>query len=148
MSIRIQEEDFDLGSEVKSLYASGGAVVSFVGLVRDLGDDNKPITSMTLEHYPEMTERELERIKDEAIKRWSLDSALIIHRVGKLLAGEQIVLVATAASHREAAFESAWFIMDYLKTDAPFWKLEEIDGKSAWVTERRSDLKAKKRWQK
>ena len=148
MSVRIQEEDFDVSTEVKSLYSSTGAVVSFVGLVRDLAEDNKQITSMTLEHYPEMTEGELERIRDEAIKRWSLDGALIIHRVGKLLAGEQIVLVATAASHREAAFESAWFIMDYLKTDAPFWKLEEIDGKSAWVTERESDLKAKKRWQK
>src|SRR5208282_1238623 len=120
-----------------------GGVVSFIGTVRGGGDGVK---SMTLEHYPGMTEQELEAIDAEANKRWKLEASLIIHRYGKLLPGERIVLVVTAASHRADAFAANEFLVDYLKTKAPFWKLEETAQGERWVEAESSDDKAAKRW--
>ena len=132
MTVRVSTEDFDPAAEMASLAAAGddgfpGAVVTFTGLVRDIAGDSR-ITAMTLEHYPGMTEAELNRIRDEAMSRWPLSRAIIIHRIGRLMAGEQIVFVGCASPHRDAAFEAARFMMDFLKTDAPFWKAEERDG--------------------
>jgi molybdopterin synthase catalytic subunit len=146
--IRVQKEDFDPGAEIAKLHRGRsdiGAVVSFVGLVRGESHGEK-LTSMTLEHFPGMTERELERIEREALARWALDDALIVHRVGELKPGERIVLVVTAAPYRRAAFEAAEFLMDYLKTRAPFWKLEERAGGVRWVEARNEDDAALKRW--
>ena len=147
--IRVQTEDFDIGAEVRRLTAGRtdlGAIVTFTGTVRDTAK-GKPITSMTLEHYPGMTERELERIEAEAQARWPLDASLIIHRVGPLAPGDNIVLVVTASAHRHAAFEAAEFLMDYLKTHAPFWKSEAgADGRAHWVDARESDDAALARW--
>lgn len=143
--IRIQNEDFDVNDELEALASESdhvGAVASFVGLVR--GDDN--LTSLTLEHYPGMTEREIESHVAEANKRWPLLGVTIIHRVGTLNPGDRIVLVAVASSHRGAAFEACEFLMDYLKTRAPFWKREDRNGESAWVETRVSDKKAADRW--
>lgn len=149
--IRVQTEDFDIGAEVRRLTAGRtdlGAIVTFTGTVRDTAK-GKPITSMTLEHYPGMTELELERIEAEAQARWPLDASLIIHRVGPLAPGENIVLVVTASAHRHAAFEAAEFLMDYLKTQAPFWKSEAgADGRAHWVDARESDDAALARWRK
>ncbi|PHQ71825.1 MAG: molybdenum cofactor biosynthesis protein MoaE [Sneathiella sp.] len=123
-----------------------GAVVSFTGLVRDV-NDGAAVTSLTLEHYPGMTERQLEKIEREAQARWDLQASLIIHRVGEMALGEPIVLVITASVHRQHAFEAASFLMDWLKTKAPFWKLEAgSDGKSDWVGARKSDIDAAKKW--
>lgn len=144
--IRIQQEDFDLNDEIEALTdgrTDVGGVASFVGVVRD--DDN--LQSLTLEHYPGMTEREIASHVEEAAKRWPLMGATIIHRVGTLKPGERIVLVVTASSHRGAAFEACEFLMDYLKTRAPFWKREDRDGESAWIEARASDDDAVKRWQ-
>ena len=121
--------------------------MTFTGLVRDLYQD-KTITAMTLEHYPGMTEKELTRIYEEAMARWPISKATIIHRVGRLEAGEQIVFVGCASAHREAAFEACHFIMDFLKTDAPFWKAEESEAGINWVDARDSDRSALKKWQK
>ena len=143
--IRIQQEDFDLNDEIEALtdgQMDVGGVASFVGVVR--GDDN--LQSLTLEHYPGMTEREIARHVEEAAKRWPLLGATVIHRVGTLKPGERIVLVVTASSHRGAAFEACEFLMDYLKTRAPFWKREDRGGESAWVDARASDDEAAKRW--
>ncbi len=143
--IRIQEEDFDLNDEIEALSADQtnvGAVASFVGLVR--GDDD--LTALTLEHYPGMTEREIAGHVDEAAKRWPLMGITIIHRVGTLKPGERIVLVAVSSSHRAAAFAACEFLMDYLKTRAPFWKREDRDGKTHWVEARSSDDEAAQRW--
>lgn len=150
MTVRVQEHDFDLGSEV-ALIRNGrtdiGAIVTFTGTVR--GGGASGVASMTLEHYPGMTERELERVEAEAKQRWPLDASLIIHRYGKLSPGDNIVLVVTASSHRQAAFEAAEFLMDYLKTRAPFWKKEAgPDGEGNWVDARDSDDKAIERWQR
>jgi molybdopterin synthase catalytic subunit len=153
--IRIQMEDFDIGAEVRRLTSGRtdlGAIVTFTGTVRDTAPNSegggKPITSMTLEHYPGMTERELERIEAEARARWLLAASLIIHRVGPLAPGDNIVLVVTASAHRQAAFEAAEFLMDFLKTQAPFWKSEAgADGKAHWVDARESDDAALARWQ-
>ena len=149
--IRVQTEDFDIGAEVRRLTAGRtdlGAIVTFTGTVRDTAK-GKPITSMTLEHYPGMTELELERIEAEAQARWPLDASLIIHRVGPMAPGENIVLVVTASAHRQAAFEAAEFLMDYLKTQAPFWKSEAgADGRAHWVDARESDDAALARWRK
>jgi molybdopterin synthase catalytic subunit len=146
--IRIQEEDFDIAAEIKSL-ASGrtdiGAIASFIGLVRD-NASSENVTAMTLEHYPGMTEKELARIEAEAHARWPLSGSVLIHRVGKLLPGDNIVLVVTASAHRQAAFESAQFLMDYLKTEAPFWKTEETGQTRQWVEARQSDDSAASRW--
>ena len=147
--IRVQAEDFDLGQEMDALVAARkdvGAVVSFVGKVRDLGGD-ETLSAMTLEHYPGMTEKMLSEIETEAHKRWELQECLIIHRYGKLEPGEQIVLVITASAHREAAFESCSFLMDWLKTKAPFWKLEESDKGRNWVEAKAADDDAAARWQ-
>ena len=115
--------------------------------MRGLTSDNG-VTAMTLEHYPGMTEAELQRIEADAMARWPLDRVTIIHRVGRLLAGEQIVLVAASSAHRQAAFDAAQYIMDFLKTDAPFWKAEERDGKTSWVDARNSDSTARDKWGK
>lgn len=150
MTVRVQEQDFDLGSEVARIREGRtdiGAIVTFTGTVR--GGGTSGIESMTLEHYPGMTERELERVEAEAHERWPLDASLIIHRYGKLSPGDNIVLVVTASSHRQAAFEAAEFLMDYLKTRAPFWKKEAgTDGTGNWVDARDSDDKAIERWQR
>lgn len=148
MSVSVQENDFDLAAEMAALTAGRtdiGAVVSFTGLVR--GGDSGGISAMTLEHYPGMTEKELERIEAEAHARWPLQASRIVHRVGKLAPGDNIVLVLAASRHRHAAFEAASFLMDYLKTDAPFWKKEAgPDGEGKWVDARESDDTARARW--
>jgi molybdopterin synthase catalytic subunit len=146
MAVRVQTEDFDVGLESRALQADAvGAIALFVGTVRGLGSDNG-VTAMTLEHYPGMTESELERIEAEARARWPVEDVTIIHRVGRLEAGDQIVLVGAASPHRQAAFDAAQFIMDFLKTDAPFWKAEERGDKTTWVDARESDDMARKRW--
>jgi molybdopterin synthase catalytic subunit len=148
--IRVQREDFDVGAEIGRLTEGNvqvGGLACFVGLVRDLADDKK-ITSMTLEHYPGMTERQLEGLEAEARQRWPLQEVLIIHRYGKLLPGDRIVLVATASAHREASLESCQFLIDWLKTKAPFWKLEDMESGEKWVTARDEDDKAAERWEK
>lgn len=154
MSVRVQTEDFDMSKELKSLtddnHAIGG-LCSFVGLVRDMtpAHVNDKISSMTLEHYPGMTEKMLEEIEAEAHKRWPLESSLIIHRYGRLEPGEQIVLVAASSAHREASFEACHFLIDWLKTKAPFWKIEEdLEGNEDWVAARAEDQNATERWQK
>ena len=148
MAVRVQTDDFDVGAESRVLQADTvGGIALFVGTVRGLSSDNG-VTAMTLEHYPGMTESELERIEAEARARWPLEDVTIIHRVGRLIAGDQIVLVATASAHRKAAFDAAQFIMDFLKTDAPFWKAEERDGKTSWVDARDSDSAARDKWTK
>jgi molybdopterin synthase catalytic subunit len=142
----VQTEDFDVGAESRALQADAvGAIALFVGTVRGLSSDNG-VTAMTLEHYPGMTESELERIEAEARARWPLEDVTIIHRVGRLEAGDQIVLVGAASPHRQAAFDAAQFIMDFLKTDAPFWKAEERGDETSWVDARESDDAARKRW--
>ena len=143
--IRIQNEDFDVNDELEALASAQidvGAVASFVGLVR--GDGG--LTSLTLEHYPGMTDREIENHVEEANRRWPLLGATVIHRVGTLKPGDRIVLVAMASAHRTAAFEACEFLMDYLKTRAPFWKREDRAGESAWVEARASDEEAAGRW--
>jgi len=147
VAVRVQTEDFDVGAESRALQADAvGAIALFVGTVRGLSSDNG-VTAMTLEHYPGMTESELERIEAEARARWPLEDVTIIHRVGRLEAGDQIVLVGAASPHRQAAFDAAQFIMDFLKTDAPFWKAEERGDKTSWVDARESDDAARNRWQ-
>lgn len=147
--IRVQQHDFDIGAEIRALTGERqdiGAVVSFTGTVRR---DTKegPIAALTLEHYPGMTEKELARIEGEAMSRWPLQASLIVHRHGRLVPGDNIVLVVTASAHREAAFDAARFLMDYLKTSAPFWKKEEFaEGAERWVGERASDNDAAQRW--
>ena len=146
--IRVQRKDFDVGAELKALTRGRheiGGVVSFVGLVRDMAGDSK-IGAMTLEHYPGMTEKQLAAIEAEALQRWPLTGSLIIHRYGRLEPGEQIVLVITASGHREAAFEACHFLIDWLKTKAPFWKLEDTDTGAQWVTAEARDDKAAARW--
>jgi molybdopterin synthase catalytic subunit len=149
VSVRVQREDFDLGAEVARLTAGRtdiGAVVTFTGTVRG-GSGEDAISAMTLEHYPGMTEEELSRVEAEARERWPLQASLIVHRVGTLRPGDNIVLVVTASPHREAAFEAAAFLMDYLKTRAPFWKKEQgQDGAERWVEARESDDRAAERW--
>ena len=146
--IRVQEDDFDIGAELARLTADRtdlGAVVTFTGTVRGgVGED--AIEEMTLEHYPGMTEAELERVEAEARARWPLAASLIVHRTGRLEPGDNIVLVITASAHRRAAFEAAEFLMDYLKTSAPFWKREVSGGQARWVEARESDDADAKRW--
>lgn len=147
--IRVQREDFDIGAEIASLTAGRrdiGAVVSFTGLVRDMAD--APLKAMTLEHYPGMTEKSLMEIAATARERWSLQACLIIHRYGRLVPGDRIVLVITASAHRDAAFEAACFLMDWLKTQAPFWKCEETGQTAHWVEAKASDDEAALKWQK
>lgn len=148
--IRVQREDFDVGREIETLTRGKtgiGGLVTFVGLVRDAqGPD--AIKSMTLEHYSGMTEQELQAIEKEANQRWKLEASLIVHRYGKLLPGERIVLVITAAAHRAAAFAASEFLVDWLKTKAPFWKEEETQAGARWVESQDSDDAAAKRWVK
>jgi molybdopterin synthase catalytic subunit len=146
--IRVQRGDFDVGSELAALTEGNrgiGAVTSFVGLVRDIHGDQR-IGAMTLEHYPGMTEKMLAEIDAEAHRRWPLDATLIIHRYGRLEPGDRIVLVATASPHRDAAFDACRFLIDWLKTKAPFWKLEETTEGESWVAARDSDEAAAERW--
>ena len=146
--IRVQREDFDVGAELARLAAGDravGGVACFVGLVRDMAGD-APIGAMTLEHYPGMTEKKLAEIEAEANRRWNLAASLIVHRYGRLEPGERIVLVATAAAHREAALDACRFLIDWLKTQAPFWKLEQTREGARWVAARDSDETAAERW--
>ena len=149
MSVRVTTADFEIGAEIARLRAGRtdiGAVVAFTGVMRADNED-RAIAGMTLEHYPGMTESELERVEAEAHRRWQLQASLIVHRVGALEPGDNIVLVVTAARHRQAAFSAAEFLMDYLKTSAPFWKKEiGRDGGAAWVEARASDERAAGRW--
>ena len=151
MTVRIQHEDFDIAEEVSALtdVPAGqipGAVVTFTGIVRD-HYKGEMVKSMTLEHYPSMTEKELIRIRSEAIERWPLGNVTIIHRIGKLNAADNIVFVGCTSPHRDAAFDAARFIMDYLKTDAPFWKAEETKRGMSWVDVRDSDRASLKKWE-
>ena len=148
--IRVQREDFDVGAELEALTRGKtgiGGVTSFVGLVRDVAGERR-IGAMTLEHYPGMTERQLAAIEEEARRRWSLDAVLIVHRYGRLEPGERIVLVAAASAHRQAAFDACQFLIDWLKTQAPFWKLEETPEGARWVDAQASDDEAAQRWVK
>jgi len=148
VAVRVEREDFDVGAEIAQLTAGRtdiGAIVTFSGTVRG-GSGTDAITAMTLEHYPGMTEAELTRVEAEAGKRWPLQASLIVHRVGTLKPGDNIVLVVTASAHRQAAFAAAEFLMDYLKTRAPFWKKEERAGGTGWVEARQIDAAAAERW--
>src|SRR6478609_7198197 len=148
--VRVQSADFDVGRELEALTAGRhdvGAVASFVGLVRD-ANDGQSIRAMTLEHYPGMTERALEDICAQAHSRWQLIDTLVIHRVGPLAPGDRIVLVGVASAHRGEAFAACEFIMDYLKTRAPFWKKEDTPQGGKWVDARESDDEAARRWGK
>ncbi len=148
--IRVQREDFDVGAELQALSEGNhriGGVTSFVGLVRDLSDGSD-VRRMTLEHYPGMTEQALQELEAEARRRWPLDAVAIIHRYGELAPGERIVLVAVASAHREAAFAACHFLIDWLKTKAPFWKLEDTGAGQRWVEARDSDEQAAGRWVK
>jgi molybdopterin synthase catalytic subunit len=146
--IRVQHEDFDIGAEIARLKQKRtdiGAIVSFTGTVRD---QMGAIDEMTLEHHPGMTEAELGRIEAEACARWPLQASLIVHRTGRLVPGDNIVLVITASEHRDAAFDAARFLMDYLKTRAPFWKRESGKSGSHWVEASAGDSAATSRWTK
>ena len=148
--IKVQREDFDIGAELASLTegnAKVGGLASFVGLVRDLADQGA-VSAMTLEHYPGMTEKRLAEIEAEARARWPLEGVLIIHRYGKLEPGDRIVLVATTSAHRQAALESCAFLIDWLKTKAPFWKLEQGANGAAWVDAKKSDDRAAEKWKR
>ena len=148
--IRIQQEPFDAGAELAAMKAGRtdiGGTVMFLGSVRDLSG-GQDVRAMTLEHYPGMTEKALASIEAEALQRWPIDASLIIHRYGRLEPGEDIVLVITASAHREAAFEACHFLIDWLKTKAPFWKLEENEAGANWVAAKDSDDAAAARWEK
>lgn len=148
MAVRVQREDFDIGAEIAAFRGADpaiGAIASFIGLVRDVNDGDA-VAGMTLEHYPGMTEKALAGIVAEAKGRWDIADALVIHRVGELKPLDQIVLVAVAGAHRGAAFAACEFIMDYLKTQAPFWKKEQTAQGARWVEARASDDRAAERW--
>jgi molybdopterin synthase catalytic subunit len=148
--IRVQQQPFDAGAELAALKAGRtdiGGTVMFLGSVRDYSE-GADVRAMTLEHYPGMTEKALAAIEEEAFSRWPIDASLIIHRYGRLEPGEDIVLVITASAHREAAFEACHFLIDWLKTRAPFWKLEEGGQGASWVEAKGSDDAAAQRWDK
>ena len=148
VEVRVEEKDFDLGAEIARLRAGDpriGAVVSFIGTVRDLNEGAK-VAELELEHYPGMTERALRDIVEQARARWPLYGALVVHRVGPMQPMEQIVLVAVSAAHRGDAFAACEFIMDYLKTEAPFWKKEQTPDGARWVDARVSDDAARAKW--
>ena len=148
MPVRVQREDFDVARELERLRGGDvriGAIASFVGLVRDVNEASE-VRAMTLEHYPGMTEKALAQIIEEARSRWGIVDALIIHRVGELKPGDQIVLAAVAGAHRGEAFAACEFIMDYLKTRAPFWKKEQTPEGERWVEARASDDEKASRW--
>ena len=147
--IRIQREDFDVGAEIEALAAGRrevGAIASFVGVARAVAEGERAVLAMTLEHYPAMTEKQLAAIEAEARRRWDLTASLIIHRHGRLEPGDRIVLVATAAPHRRAALDACAFLIDWLKTKAPFWKREEGPDGARWVAARGDDDRAAERW--
>ena len=147
--IRIQSNDFDLSTEIAALRANNlkiGAIASFVGVVRDFSE-NRAVSQLELEHYPGMTEKILEKIVRQAKDRWKFIDARIIHRTGSLEPGDQIVLVAVAATHRKEALAACEFIMDYLKTQAPFWKKEKTGKGYVWVNAREADQKAMEKWE-
>jgi len=149
ISVRVQNADFDVGEEIAAMRRGNpriGAVASFIGLVRDL-NEGEAVSGMTLEHYPGMTEKSIAAIVDEARGRWAFIDALVIHRVGELRPCDQIVLVVVAAGHRGEAFAACEFIMDYLKTRAPFWKKEQTGSGGRWVDARVSDDVAAQRWE-
>jgi len=152
--IKLQAEDFDIGAELAALTGGRhdiGGLAVFVGLVRaEAAGDGAPaaVEAMTLEHYPGMTGKMLAGIERKAQSRWPLSASLILHRYGRLVPGDRIVMAACASSHRHAAFEACQFLMDWLKTEAPFWKLEERQGEARWVEARKSDEAARKRWER
>jgi molybdopterin synthase catalytic subunit len=150
MTVRVQTEDFDAGFEINQLRSARkdvGAVVSFIGQVRDVNEGDE-VSQLTLEHYPGMTEKSLEAIITQAKTRWNIMDVLIIHRVGTLQPCDQIVLVAVSGSHRGEAFAACEFVMDYLKTEAPFWKKEATSSGERWVEAKSSDDDARERWNK
>ena len=149
MTVRVQEADFDCGIEIAQLRKGNpkiGAIASFIGVVRDINEGDE-IGTLTLEHYPGMTEKALEDIVNQARGRWDIYDALIVHRVGKMLPLDQIVLVVVTSAHRGEVFAACEFLMDYLKTQAPFWKKEETAQGTRWVDARASDDAAASRWQ-
>ena len=149
-TIRVQEADFDVGQEIAALTRDRtdiGAVVSFSGICRG-SENGEPIAALTLEHYPGMAEAEIKRHADEALSRWPLTGLTVVHRVGRITPGENIVLVLAASQHRQAAFQAAEFLMDYLKANAPFWKREEGLKGSSWIEARGHDDAAAERWTK
>lgn len=149
MTVSVQTEDFDIGrilAELTEGRSDIGALVTFTGLVRDMPGGG--LQAMELEHYPAMTEKALREIEAEARERWNLSASLIIHRIGRLKPGEQIMMVATGSAHRQDAFEAAEFLMDYLKSRAPFWKKEHTAEGADWVDARESDEDALNRWQR
>ena len=148
MTVRVQIEDFDVGAEIARLRAddkSVGAIAAFIGTVRDI-NDNATVSGLTLEHYPGMTEAALEAIVDEAKRRFDIRDALVVHRVGALAPGDQIVLVVVTSAHRGMAFHACEYVMDFLKTRAPFWKKEQRPDGERWVEARASDDEAASRW--
>ena len=149
IKIKIQNEDFDVSDEIKILHQNNtGAIVNFIGVVRGYDEKkNQIINSMTLEHYPGMTETEIEKIVFESFQRWELTGVTVIHRVGNLKPSDQIVFVGVSSKHRQNAFDGCNFIMDWLKTKAPFWKVEENNNKKNWVSFNENDNKALKKWE-
>ncbi len=145
MAVRVQEQDFDLAAEITGFGAGAGAVVTFTGIVRNNASGN--LCEMVIEHYPAMTKTALEGIEAEARTRWALSDCLIVHRYGRLKPDQQIMMVATASAHRRDAFEAAEFLMDYLKSRAPFWKKEITAQGDSWVDSKTADEDALKRWQ-
>ena len=150
IKIKIQNEDFDVSDEIKILHQNNtGAIVNFIGVVRGYDEkNNQIINSMTLEHYPGMTESEIEKIVFESFQRWELTGVTVIHRVGNLKPSDQIVFVGVSSKHRQNAFDGCNFIMDWLKTKAPFWKVEENNNKKNWVNFNDLDNQALKKWEK
>ena len=150
IKIKIQNEDFDVSDEIKILHQNNtGAIVNFIGVVRGYDEkNNQIINSMTLEHYPGMTESEIEKIVFESSQRWELTGVTVIHRVGNLKPSDQIVFVGVSSKHRQNAFDGCNFIMDWLKTKAPFWKVEEKNNKKNWVSFNESDNQSLKKWEK
>ena len=149
MPVRVQREDFDAGKEIAALRAANpkiGAVAAFIGVARDV-NDGEPVATLTLEHYPGMTEKALEDICAQARERWKVADVLVVHRIGELRPTDQIVLVVVTGSHRGEAFAACEFVMDYLKTEAPFWKKETTPAGTRWVDARNSDERARERWQ-
>lgn len=150
MTVKVQTEDFDVGAEIQAMRLARkdvGAVASFIGQVRDLNDGDQ-VSAMTLEHYPGMTEKALEKIVEQAKARWDIFDALLIHRIGELRPTDQIVLVVVSGAHRGEAFAACQFIMDYLKTEAPFWKKEQTASGERWVEAKVTDDAARERWNK
>ena len=149
IKIKIQNEDFDVSDEIKVLHQNNtGAIVNFIGVVRGYDEkNNQIINSMTLEHYPGMTESEIEKIIFESFQRWELTGVTVIHRVGNLKPSDQIVFVGVSSQHRQNAFDGCNFIMDWLKTKAPFWKVEENNNKKNWVKFNENDNQALKKWE-